>query len=102
MLKYMGVVISNSKPYVGVLDMDNKKIISCVWIDTDNEVSIITHEDYRRLGLMKKLIRFMKKQVILNKLKEIKASPINSISRRIFKKARFKRCEMPGYYSYSK
>ena len=100
-LRTMGAIVTDSKPYVGMLDKETKKIVACIWIDPMNEMSIVTHENYRRFGLMTMLIDFMKNEVYLNRLDEINASPINSISKRIFKKAGFKRCEMPGYYEYS-
>ena len=100
-LRYHGPVVTNSKPYIGMLDKNTNKIISCIWIDEMNEISIVTHESYRRANIMTQLLTFIKQDVYVNKLDEINASPINPISKRLLKKNGFKRSWMPGYYEYS-
>jgi hypothetical protein len=100
-LRYHGPVVSESRPYIGMLDVSTKKIISCIWIDETYEISIITHGLYRKMGIMSQLIEYIKSDVYLNKLDEVNASPISSISRKLLRKKGFKRTGMPGYYEYS-
>lgn len=83
-LKRVGPIISGSRPYIGWID--KKRIISCVWIDEFNEISIITLSEYRNQGLMSALVKEVILDVFNGRLDEVTAMPMNSISKRLLRK----------------
>lgn len=96
-VRAQGPIVTKSRPYIGMLDTETDKIVSVIWIDDENEISIITDEAYRKKGLMTKMISRIIDEVFKKKLERIEGTPFNKNSLSILKKAGFIKNPNGGY-----
>jgi len=94
-------VVRYSSPYVGMFDTKSKEVVSCIWIDKMNEISIATHREYQKQGLMTQLLEYITTDAYMNKLDELTATPISLKSKRLLRRSGFKLIRGSSCYEYS-
>jgi len=96
-LRWQGPLVQNSKPYLGLYEPKTRKLVSCIWLDEENEISIITDRYYRKRGLMSILLKAIINDVFKKRLKFVEAEPLNKDSLRLLKQHGFIKNENGGY-----
>jgi len=99
-LMSQGPTTEDSKPYIGIIDKEKDSLISCIWLDSLEEICMITEKSYRNQGLMKRLLGEIVGDVFKGKMDEVSAMPTGIISKSILKRSGFLK-EDRDWYSFS-